>query len=1283
MSSTKSMKLLFSVLLTAACGTIFALSYKENPAGAEVEAAGHRFTVNKKTVPAWGSCWSLTVDRDKNLRLSMNAGVEDEIYPKGTGQLVPSRTPAKISIQERTAHTLTVRAEYNLAPVGKKNTAEYAGLKMIYYYSFTDGLPGTAVTARLLAVDRNAVIRSFNGSFGAGFSHYTTETGERIEYPGKSWNSIKGNSVTAERADGTKMFLTAKTRNPGRGFTWIGRANQWHKVTLHPGEFIEVRGMIGFVNDNRDIDALKNFFQSIRIPAEKKNTASVPGKNMTASPVKAGKDGFPIQWPADIVVRKGTGWIRPDNTDTWKGDDNLSFTATAGFDDKYLYIRADVTDSVFRQQNSGGRIWAGDCIQVAFDPLNEKSMSGNYILLGFTATDQPTAWCWDHPNRKYRSNDISEYCRVRGTRTQTGQVYEVAIPWKLLEPFSLDRGQMGFNIVVLDDDGFSVKQWMGITDGIAGGKNPALYQGLFFADPEKVMLSSTKNPAPLLRLDSDIAVGEVPLKFAVAEILPDQLAGAELTVTAGKKIFTEKLKPGFNSFQYTLKSQELKPGMLKISAVVRKNGETVYTIGDSVRIVTRGAVEKLCVEALAEVQKMQNAVAMLKKKDKNTAYFTNRIALTEYFVRMVRLDNTRESIFRQPTVKSKYQQVPVTPEYRRFIYRRSIKNLDYCIRMLKDGIAEAEKIAAGKLPDRIVEPMPRRGQVTIANGGLQLNGKEMFFLGPNTWQFHYTQLKDIAGAGMNFFDINVGRARLPKDMKPFEEKYDPNNMSLKFNPIAMDVAGDLGMYFLARQFSSSGYVQELNKPGSFAKDEAVNREAWLFQAKQPHLAYLISHPESFVLDRNTARLEKNVRNHLRKTFGTVAKMNAALGTNYKSFDDFKDSDRTRYPSLKYEVFRFEREQNFKVLRAGNQAKRAFWKRPTTTHISTSHWTAWDTLQDCADYEALYEECDIAGYDAGVRLESQRYAASWEAVFMLCDFSRSLFPDKPVANNETHNFPINCASDVSGEFIYTAQISEMLHGRNAAVMWCWEKNYHSPWGSYAFTRANCFHAASKAALDARRLAPEIAAFRSEKRQFAIFYSLPSFCDTGNYKRVNDLYQGTFFHGIAPGFITEKRLLQNWFPDCRLILIPDARRVSDAVFEALMKRVETGVKVVRFGEKSLMYDEYGKLKKERAKRLASLPLYPVSEPEQYFPLIGKLFRELGIRGKYEVTATDGKKLPALEYRSTPDGKLFYVINWNKAAQKVKLPAGRWRELISETDSPQTFELKPLEVRLFRRQ
>ncbi|MBO4631051.1 MAG: hypothetical protein J5858_03925, partial [Lentisphaeria bacterium] len=1178
MNYLKTKKLLHTLLLAAACGTVFALDYKETPEGGEVEVSGHRFTVNKKTFPAWGRCYSLTIDQDKNLRLSLYAKVEDEIYPNGVGQLVPSGTPAKISVQERSAHTLTLRAEYSLAPVGKKNAPEYAGLKMVYYYSFTDDLPGTVVTARLLAVNRNAVIRSFHGSFGAGFTHYTTEAGERIEYPGKSWSIIKGNSVTAERADGTKMFLTAKNRNPGRGFTWIGPASKWRKINLHPGEFAEIRGMIGFVEDEKNINTLKSFFQSVSIPAENKPAAG-PGKEMIASPVTAGKDGFPTQWPADIVVRKGTGWVRPDNTDTWNGDDNLSFTATAGFDENYLYIRADVTDSVFRQDNSAGRIWAGDCLQVAFDPLNEKSMSNNYILFGFTATDKPTAWCWDHPNRKYRSSEVSEYCRVRGTRTKTGQIYEVAIPWKLLEPFSLDRGKMGFNLVLLDDDGFGPKQWMGITDGIAGGKNPALYQPLYFANPEKIMLSNTKNPVPLLRLDSDIVVGEVPLNFSVAEILPDKHAGAELVVSAGEKKFSEKLKPGFNSFQYTLNPSELKPGMLKISAVVRKDGKELYSTGNTVRIVTREAVEKMCQDTLSEAEKLKKAIELLKKNGKNTAYFTNRIALTEYFVRMVRLDNGRDSIFRRATTKSKYQHIPVTPEYRRFIYRRSIKNLDYCIRMLKEGVDEAEKIAAGKLPDRIVEPMPIRQRVEIRNGGLQINGKEMFFLGPNTWAVHYTQLKDIAGAGMNFFDINVQQtSRLPKDMKPFEEKFDPNNMNSKFNPITFDIAGDLGMYFMARQFSSFSYVQEQNQPGGYAKDEAANRKAWLLQAKQPHLAYLITHKESFVLERNTARLEKNVREHLRKTFGTVEKMNAALGINYKSFDDFKASDRSKYPSLKYEVFRFERDENFKVLRAGNKAKRAFWKRPTTSHFSTSHWTAWDTLQDSADFEALYEECDIPGYDAGVRLESQRYAASWEAMFMLCDFSRSLFPDKPMANNETHNFPINCASDVSGDFIYNAQISEMLHGRNAAVMWTWEKDFHSPWGSYAFTRANCFHAASRAILDARRLAPEIAAFRSEKRQFAIFYSLPSFCDPGNYKRINDLYQGTFFHGVAPGFITEKRLLQNAFPDCRLILIPDARRVSDAVFEALMKRAKAGTKVVRFGEKSLMYDEYGKLKKD---------------------------------------------------------------------------------------------------------
>ena len=349
----------------------------------------------------------------------------------------------------------------------------------------------------MLAEKKNAVIRSFNGTFGAGFTHYTTEAGERVKYPDKSWSAIKGRYVVAERQDGTKIAVTAKTLKPDHGFIWIGEANQWNKISLKPGEFTEVRGMIGFVKDGKDVEALKSLSQNSVIPPEKKAPEYSKG-DMVASPLTAGKDGFPKAWPTAMVVRKGTGWVRPDTTDTWKGDDNLSFTASAGFDADYLYLRADVKDSVFRQQNSGSEIWSGDCVQVAFDPLSEKTLTDNYILIGFTATDRPTVWCWHHPDSKYRNADLSEYCRIRGTRSAAGQLYEIAIPWKLLKPFTIDQGKIGFNMVVLDDDGLGVKHWMGITDGIAGGKDPGFYRPLFFSNPEKVMLAGKKDPRPPL-----------------------------------------------------------------------------------------------------------------------------------------------------------------------------------------------------------------------------------------------------------------------------------------------------------------------------------------------------------------------------------------------------------------------------------------------------------------------------------------------------------------------------------------------------------------------------------------------------------------------------------------------------------------------------------------------------------------------------------------------------------------------------------------------------------------
>jgi hypothetical protein len=267
-----------------------------------------------------------------------------------------------------------------------------------------------------------------------------------------------------------------------------------------------------------------------------------------------------------------------------------------------------VKDSYFRQTNTGDKIWAGDCMQVAFDPLNEKTLTNNFILLGFTANSKPTLWCWHHPNKKYAAKDISSYCKIRTQRNKVGYTYEIAIPWELLKPFSIDQGKMGFNIVMLDDDGVGPRHWMGITDGIAGGKDPSHYKSLYFANPEKVLLANMKETKLLLRLNSDTTVGEEPLTFSVAQMLPKNLNGAKLLVKAGSKVWQEKLKLGFNSFNYKLLPSELKPGNLTITASLIKDNKVLYKETKSTRVVTRKSIESLCKETEQAIKVVEKAI---------------------------------------------------------------------------------------------------------------------------------------------------------------------------------------------------------------------------------------------------------------------------------------------------------------------------------------------------------------------------------------------------------------------------------------------------------------------------------------------------------------------------------------------------------------------------------------------------------------------------------------------------------------------------------------------------
>ena len=175
----------------------------------------------------------------------------------------------------------------------------------------------------------------------------------------------------------------------------------------------------------------------------------------------------------------------------WKGKEDLSAVVYTLWDEKYFYLRVDVTDSIFSNPyNTEKMFWANDALQIAFDTLNNASRDDR---------------CYDKDDYDYSvslTKDGPKVFRYTGGKDGKGEAkevkfavkkeqgkiyYEIAFPWSSLEPFNPNVNRdMGFNLTVMDNDGDEVKfpkwkgfhQYLQITDGICGGKRPGAFRDL-------------------------------------------------------------------------------------------------------------------------------------------------------------------------------------------------------------------------------------------------------------------------------------------------------------------------------------------------------------------------------------------------------------------------------------------------------------------------------------------------------------------------------------------------------------------------------------------------------------------------------------------------------------------------------------------------------------------------------------------------------------------------------------------------------------------------------------
>lgn len=1283
----------FCCTMAAAAG--FGLT--EQPGGMRILTGGETYSVNTAPDGTWKNGELLRVGESSPERLSIALSA-------GGMSLQPVAVRENFRAEVNTPERIVISGSYRLADVHNPKNV-FQPLEMTVRYEFAAGVPGVVVSGRISALVP-AEVQSLTVSAGQGYSTYSLNGEKSLEHP-RAWTPLiaavpemKGQDyfLVAEKPGRRMFFYPPRNGTPNGGF-YVPVVDRWKKRRLEPGDGWNFSLSLGLGGDAESDRILMDLCKAGAPPAAssagpQKGEAplGIPESASALEAVYLSRpprcDGSFSGWEnVPVLARRGDalGDSRPRYAPNYSGKEDLSFVLKGGFDQQYLYLLVTVMDNIHQQDNDGMNCWSGDSIQIAFDPLCEKKLSPNYIEIGLAVTPagKQSIWCWHHPEQN-RVGDLSGFCR-RGVRRGEGTLeYELALPLAFLRPFAPERGELGFNLVAWDADGNGVEKWMGVTDGLdRGPKSPQEFKNLRF-HLETVPNAVGEN-LPKLFIDGPLILADHAVEFsagaiASAEELPAQL---EIAFSGGPE-FVRPLQAGFNSFRFTLAANSLAVGDRDVSAVIVRKGKRGTPVAVKKTVVNAEAMEN----RIAAVEKLNDRlkadIQTLKEKKSDTAYLTARAAIADYFIKLTRKDVSAKQIYRKEVSGAPRKMIPVDDKQRLFIFDRAIRNFDYLKSMLNDALAEADAALSGRSTLFSVPPMPRNVRAQARNGGIYLGDREVFFVGPNTWGLHYRDLDLFAAAGFNFFDIFQYRGdfveiREEPHLTPIDDA------DYRFNGRLATRAEELGLYFYSRHYEGTDRFNPQH--GELIRE----RDHWSgiprFLAKSPSHLYTVTLYETFAKSKDRKLLSGEFRRHLLKKFGTVAEINRVFHTDYSSIDDCSVSDAGRNPALKYELFRLHSALNLENLRKANAIKRGIWTdRPFSTAFTLVNFQPWNPLEQCADYENIWKEFDYIGWDGGVGEFGTGYATRWSAdEIMFCDLARSISPDKPITNQEVHIIPDGYHGDNDFDRIYLAMVLPYLHGRNTGVLWYWTMDWYSLYGEFFSERANSFHAFSTAALDLRRLVEEMVPYRSRKTPVALFYSVPSFADSGYIGQMTDVYEGLFFAGFPVRFVTEDMIASGALKDFRVLVTPDARRVSERVFPGISDFLDHGGRVLRFGAEALTRDEYGNPPaSDRSAALAKCIGKKGGSAKEVFVDCCALLEELRLAPEIDLRSPDGKRIFALEYRSYigNDGrKHFYAVNQNRHSVDVAMPPGEWEELIKGAPVGKILTLQPAGIRIFR--
>lgn len=307
----------------------------------------------------------------------------------------------------------------------------------------------------------------------------------------------------------------------------------------------------------------------------------------------------------------------------------------------------------------------------------------------------------------------------------------------------------------------------------------------------------------------------------------------------------------------------------------------------------------------------------------------------------------------------------------------------------------------------------------------------------------------------------------------------------------------------------------------------------------------------------------------------ITKLNAAYGKTYTSFDTLTIPQSNTKDGLYRDWIMFNDEyyNDFFSFLAECVDKYSDNKIPVHEKV-VGIFTHDNGMDFGSDPELVAEYCDYNGHDSYCFF-GENSAYSMETKSMTYEYLKSV-SNKPIINSEDHiiidkdtNYSDKVAYQVSADVWQGA-----VHGRDMSALWLWERTTDKTGLSYGNIRyrPDALAKVGKAHLDMNRMSAEIAALQEATPKATVLFSKSAALFEKSHLKLSNTFFGAMTAGCNPDFITERQLENGKMPKSKIVLVANAKQLSDKAREALEKFKQRGGKVIAVGSGCLSANEY---------------------------------------------------------------------------------------------------------------